>query len=201
MRILFLLLFPLYTLFAEGSVKHVTINENDFSIITENYDIYDSKGTIMKWYYEARDNNLLHRLSFTLKDSTGGCSAKSIENGHYEIKGNTITLYTFWKRQGRVYDVPYGARIMQYEVTKSGKLKLLSSRLYVETTKKSFDKESGIRFLWETPKTQKDQKDFEAYIHSAQQQYKGTFVLGDEAKALMEEVQSALDRKMEKRWQ
>ena len=200
MKVLLLLLFALYPLFGDGTVKHITINDSDFSIITESYDIYDSKGTVMKCYYEARNNDLLHRFNLTLHDQTGSCSAKSIEEGYYEIKGNTITLYTLWDRQGRVYDVPYGARIMQYDVTRDGTLKLLSSRIYVETTKKSFDKESAIRFLWETPKTKEDQKAFESYIRSAEQQFKGRFVLGDEAKALIKEVKEALNKKMAKRW-
>jgi hypothetical protein len=199
MHLLFLPFF-LTLLWADATLEHITLNDNDFSIVTEDYDIYDSKGTVMKFYYEARNNDLLHRFNLTLHDQTGTCSAKSIEEGYYEIEGNIITLYTFWDRQGRIYDVPYGARIMRYEVQRDGTLKLLSSRLYIETAKKSFDKESAMRFLWESPKSESDKKAFADYIRNVERQYKGKFVFGDEAKALIRSVQQALDLKMAKRW-
>ena len=183
-----------------ATLEHMTLNDNDFSMVTEDYDIYDSKGTVMKFYFEARNNDLLHRFSFTLHDETGTCSAKSIEDGAYEIEGNTITLYSFFDRRGRIYDVPYGARIIRYEVQKDGSLKRTESRLYIETSRKGFDKESAIQFLWKPAVTEEEKKKFKEYIKSVERQYKGTFVFGDEAKELIEEVKRALDRKMSKRW-
>jgi len=199
-RILWLLFTATLLLSAEGKLEHITLNENDFSIVTEAYDIYDSKGKVVKLYFEARNNDLLHRLSFTLHDETGSCSGKSVEDGAYEIDGNTITFYSFFDRRGRVYDVPYGARIMRYEVQKDGMLKKTESRLYIETSRKSFDKESAIQFLWKPAETEEEKKAFEGYIESVERQYKGTFVFVDEANALMDEVQKALERKMSKRW-
>jgi len=200
-RILWLLFTATLLLSAEGKLEHITLNENDFSIVTEAYDIYDSKGKVLKLYFEVRNNDLLHRLSFTLHDETGTCSGKSVEDGAYEIDGNTITFYSFFDRRGRVYDVPYGARIMRYEVQKNGTLKKTESRLYIETSRKSFDKESAIQFLWEPAETEEEKKAFKGYIESVERQYKGTFVFGDEANVLMDEVEKALERKMSKRWQ
>jgi len=70
----------------------------------------------------------------------------------------------------------------------------------VMKSKKSFDPESGMRFLWETPKTDEDKAAFNDYIKNAERQYKGVFVFGEDAKALIKEVKAALDRKMAKRW-
>lgn len=197
----FLILFLFITqLFSEAKLEHVTINNHDFTIVTEDYDIYDSKGTVLKFYREERNNDLKHLFSLTLYDKTGSCSAKSIENGHYEINGTTITLYSFWDRRGRIYDVPYGARIMKYDVQPSGTLKLISSEIYIETAEKSFDKESGMRFLWQTPETEKERMAFSRYIQNTERQFKGTFLVGEEAEQLMKKVKSALERKMSKRW-
>ena len=197
---LLLLLLLSGTLLADTTLKHMTLRGTDFTSITEDYDLYDSKGRVLKFYRDEQNYDLKHLFNLTLNDKTGTCSARSVEEGTMETSGNIITLYTFWDRQGRIYDVPYGARIKRYEVQKDGTLKLLSSKLYIETAKKSFDPESGMRFLWETPKREEDKAAFNAYIKNAEQQYKGEFVFGEDAKALIKEVKAALDRKMAKRW-
>jgi len=187
-------------LHADATLEHMTLRGTDFTSITEDYDVYDSKGRVLKFYRDEQNYDLKHLFNLTLNDKTGTCSARSVEEGSMEINGNIITLYTFWDRQGRIYDVPYGARIKRYEVQKDGTLKLLSGKLYIETAKKSFDPESGMRFLWETPKTDEDKAAFNDYIKNAERQYKGVFVFGEDAKALIKEVKAALDRKMAKRW-
>ncbi len=199
-KTLLLLTMTLSLLFSKATIEHFTVGYNDFTVITEDYEVYDSKGRVMKLYRDEHNYDLTNLFNFTLHDKTGTCGARSIEDGYFERDGNKITLYTFWDRQGRIYDVPYGARIMRYEVQKDGTLKLLSSKLYIETAKKSFDRESGMRFLWETPKTDEDKAAFNKYIENAQRQYKGEFVFGEDAKALIKEVKAALDRKMAKRW-
>lgn len=187
-------------LHADATLEHMTLRGTDFTSITEDYDVYDSKGRVLKFYRDEQNYDLKHLFNLTLNDKTGTCSARSVEEGSMEINGNIITLYTYWDRQGRIYDVPYGARIKRYEVQKDGTLKLLSGKLYIETAKKSFDPESGMRFLWETPKTDEDKAAFNDYIKNAERQYKGVFVFGEDAKALIKEVKAALDRKMAKRW-
>ena len=199
-RLLFFL--PFFTLFlSAGDFKRLELNEmQDIVVIEENYDIYDSKGRVARFYQETRSGDLRHLFNLTLKDKTGTCSAQSIEEGTYEVNGTTLTLYTSWERQGRIYDVPYGFRVMQYRMDENGTVERIRSRLYVETTQKSFDTESAMRFLWENPKNKADRKAFADYVGNVERQYKGSFVFGDEAKALKKEVQKALDRKMAKRW-
>jgi len=198
-RCYLLLLFPLL-LFSKPQIEHLTIHDNDFYIITDTYDIYDSKGEVMKFYREENTYDMTHLFHLTLEEKTGTCSARSIEEGAYEIDGDKITLYSFWDRQGRIYDVPYGARIQRYRIQPDGTLALLSSRVYVETTKKSFDPESAIRFLWESPQNEADKKAFVDYITSVEHQYKGRFVFGEDAKTLVKEVKAAIRRKNLKRW-
>lgn len=191
------MLFSSYLLGA--SLEHITIRDYDFSIVTEKYDIYDSKGEVMKLYREERNNDLRFVFSFILKDATGTCSDKSMQQGSYTVNGNMIVLYTLWERKGRVYDAPYGAKIERYEVSEEGNVVQTSSRLYVETSIQS-DDESGMRFLFSPPKTLSDKQQFDAYIQNVQRQFKGTFVFGKEAMELIEEVKKAIRSKESNPW-
>jgi len=111
--VLFLCLF-LSSLLSAGELEHVNIGDTEFTLTTESYDIYDSKGKTMKLYKEENNNERTFLLSLVLEDRTGGCSDKSIQEGAYEINGTRLTLYRFWDRQGRVYNAPYGAQIQVY---------------------------------------------------------------------------------------
>ena len=141
------------TLFASAKLEHVTIGNQDFSVVTESYDIYDSKGEVMKFYKEERNNDLTFVLSLILKDSTGSCSDKSMQTGSHEINGTGITLYSFWDRKGKAYDSPYGARIQRYEMLPDHTVVLKSSKVYIETARRNYDKESGMQYLFTSPKT------------------------------------------------
>lgn len=183
-----------------AELKHVSIGNFDFSLITDAYDEYDSKGEVMKLYAEENNNNLTFMLSLILQDRTGTCSDKSLEDGAYEINGSTITLYSAWDRAGRAYDSPYGARIQIYELQPNASFKRISSRLYIETHRKKYDTSSGMKYLFTPPKDENETRIFERYIREAETKFKGTFVFGDEAVKLMAEVQKALARKMQSAW-
>ena len=172
----------------------------DVVVVEESYDIYDSKGRVARFYQEQHNGDLKHLFNLTLEDKTGTCSARSVEEGSYEVNGTTLTLYTKWDRQGRIYDVPYGFKVAQYRMDENGTLERMRSEIYVETANKSFDKESAIRFLFQKPQSDADKKAFDEYIKRVEKRFKGKFVLGDAAKALKAEVKTALDRKMAKRW-
>ncbi|MFC2057625.1 hypothetical protein ACFLR6_01665 [Campylobacterota bacterium] len=198
---LFLLIFlTLTTLFATAELEHITIGNQDFSMVTESYEIYDSKGEVMKLYKEERNNDLIFVLSLILKDSTGTCADKSMQTGTYEINGTDITLYSFWDRKGKAYDSPYGARIQRYEMLPDHTVVLNSSKVYIETARKSYDTESGMKYLFTPPNTKSEIEALQAYVRSVEREYKGTFVYDNEAKKLMEEVHEAFRRKMKAEW-
>ncbi len=200
MKLFLLMLFTTSILFGTAELKHITIKNQDFSIVTEAYDIYDSKGEVMKFYKEERNNDLIFVLSLILKDSTGTCADKSMQTGSYEINGTNITLYSFWDRKGKAYDSPYGARIQRYEMLPDHTVVLKSSKVYIETARKSYDTESGMKYLFSPPKTNTEIEALQAYIKSVEREYKGVFVYGDEAKSLIEEVHEAFRRKMKSKW-
>lgn len=201
MKILSLIFFTVNILFATAELEHVTLGNQDFTLVTESYEIYDSKGEVMKFYKEERNNDLTFVLSLILNDKTGTCADKSMQEGAYEINGTTITLYSFWDRKGKVYDSPYGARIQQYEMLPNHTVVLRSSKVYIETARKSYDQESGMKFLFSPPKTASEKEALHTYINAVEKEYKGVFVFGEEAKMLLDEVHEALRRKMKSAWQ
>ncbi len=189
------------TLFASANLEHITIGNQDFSVVTELYEIYDSKGEVMKFYKEERNNDLTFVLSLILKDKTGTCADKSMQTGTYEINGTEITLYSFWDRKGKAYDSPYGARIQRYEMLPNHTVVLKASKVYIETARKSYDKESGMKYLFIPPKTNIQKEALQAYVRSVEKEYKGVFVYDNEAKNLLDEVHESFRRRMKAKWQ
>lgn len=200
MKIIWVILLSVTTLFSSADLEHITIGNQDFSIVTESYKIYDSKGEVMKFYKEERNNDLTFIFSLILNDATGTCADKSTQSGTYEINGTNITLYSFWDRKGKAYSSPYGARIQHYEMLPNHTVMLRSSKVYIETARKSYDQESGMQYLFKAPKTKDEKERFQKYITSVEKEYKGTFVFDEEAKELLKEVQDALIRKMKSKW-
>ena len=181
MKLFLVLLFFNTLLFSSGKFEHVTIGYQDFSITTESYDIYDSKGKVMRFYKEERNNDLTFIFSLILEDSTGTCADKSMQSGYYEINGTNIMLYTFWDRKGKAYDSPYGSRIQYYKMLPNHSVVLKSSKIYIETVRRNYDEESGMKYLFTPPRTKSEIEAFEKYIKSVEREYKGVFVFGEEA--------------------
>lgn len=186
-------------LLSKEGFNHLKLADQNFIMKIESYDIYDSKGKVLRLYKEVNNGEKKQLLSFTLNDTSGPCHEKSVEDGSYEIDGSTITFYTLWDRYGSA-EAPYGARIKTYSVDTHGELKLLSSKIYIETERKDDMKESAMQYLFKNPETKSEKKALQQYIENAERRFKGTFVFGEEAKLLIKEVNEALFRKSQKRW-
>ena len=199
MKKIFIVILLLGELFAQ-SMQEVTINHQKFQIVKESYDIYDSKGQFVRFFKVNKEKKLTPVLRLTLKDVTGGCSTRSLEDGAYEIKGNEIWLYSYFHRQGMAYLSPYGAQIVKYIVQTDGRLKKVKSELYIELTQKRHNKESGMEYLFNTPKNEKERALLNNYIKQVETNYKGKFLLGEEGKKLIEDVKNALTRQIKSRW-
>ena len=195
---LVLLVFTYMLIGAE--LKHITIGNQDFSVITDTYNIYDSKGKVLRFYREELNNNLTFMFTLILKDRTGSCSDKSMEDGYYEINGTKVTLYSYWNRKGRAYNAPYGARVQIYELKDNYNLVRTSSKIYIESQRRNYTKDSGMKYLFKTPKTNMEKKSLKAYVSTVERNYKGVFVYGNEAKKLIKEVEDAMSRKMQAIW-
>ncbi len=200
MKKILLLIFTITLSLQSAQLEHIKIGNQDFSIVTETYNIYNSKGEVMKLYKEERDRKPRYILGLTLKDDTGTCSDFKIQEGAYEVKGTDITLYSLWDRRGKVDDAPYGARITHYKMLEDHTIVKKSSYIYIESARKNYNDESGMKYLFTPPKTNQDKEELNAYIKEIEEKYKGTFVFENEAKDLIAEVKKALKRKMEKRF-
>ena len=196
-RQIFILAFAFSQLFSE-SIQPITINNQHFNMVKERYDVYDSKGEFIRFY---KDNNETILFRLTLKDVTGDCSSKSLQDGAYEIGEKGITLYSFWDRVGRAYLDSYGARIQRYEVEEDGTFKRVFSKLYIEATRQKHDNDSGMEYLFRKPQTEEEEKKLQSYVDEVERVYKGTFVFGEEAKELITTVKKALRAKVKLLWQ
>ena len=195
-KIFALLWFFSFWLYA-GS-QEIIINHHPFTLVTEKYDIYDSKGEVMKFYKDIHDDKPLFHI--TLSDATGGCSSRSLEDGSYEIEGNKIRLYSFFHRQGTAYMEPYGAKIVEYKVLKDGDLKKTSSQVYIETAQRGYENSKGMKYLFQKPKTINEKRALADYIKQVEEHYSAQFLLGEEGKSLIKEVKEALKRKIKRNW-
>ena len=197
-----ILLFPLLIfsfLMSEEVSDRMTLSGHDFIMTTESYNLYGSKGNVMRIYQKVPNSKRKYLLSFTLDETTGGCRTTSAEEGSYEVSGSKITFYTLWNRRNNA-DEPYGARIQTYIVEENGELKRISSKIYIETEPRNRANQSAMQYLFQAPLTQSQKDALQKYVKSAQQHFKGTFVFGKEAETLIKEVNKALQRKMQKRW-
>ena len=176
------------------------INGQPFVLLKEKYAEYDSKGRTVTFYKKEKSQDLTFVFSFLLEDATGGCNDKSLEHGTYEVNGTALTLYTLWERKGSVDDAPFGGRIKRYEVSKSGEIKLRSSQLYVEKHTEGSDPDSGMKFLFDAPKTKEEKESLAEYVGSVEKYFHGDFLFGDDAKALMIEIREAQKQHFKRRW-
>lgn len=201
MKIYLLLFLTIIQSLFSAELKHITIGKQDFSVITETYDVYDSKGEVMQLYKKERNNDLTFVLSLKLKDRTGSCADKSMQDGSYEINGTDIRLYSFWDRKGRAYNSPYGARIQHYEILPNHAVVLRSSKVYIETDRRNYDEESAMKYLFTPPVNDLQKEALQSYVKDIETDYEGTFVYAEEAQRLIKEVQEALTRKIKTRWE
>jgi len=197
MKKIFTLLW-LFSFWLFAGSQDITINNHHFTIVTEKYDLYASKGEVMRFYRDIHDKKPLFHL--ILNDATGGCSSRSLEDGAYEIEGDKIKLYSFFHRQGDAYSEPYGAKIVEYKVLNSGELKKISSKVYIETAQRGYENNRGMKYLFQAPKTEQEKRELLDYIKQVEEEHLSTFLLGEEGKFLIKEVKEALKRKVKRNW-
>ncbi len=200
MKIYILLLLCVSALLATEKQSAVKIDQHSYVMSEKTYDLYGDRGVTLRIYKNSasKQNEL---LSFILENKSGPCSAKSIQEGYYEIKQDKIFFYSRWERRGKAYDSPTGERIQIYKLGEDGSFQRLSSKLYIERTRKNYDKESGMKYLFTVPKTTEEKAALAHYVAKVEKIFDGTFVFGEEAKKVEKEVHDALQRKQKKRWQ
>ena len=200
MKRLLLFIFTITASLLSAQSEYIKIGDQDYVIVTETYDIYSSKGEVMKLYKKEHDDNLTYILGLTLRDTTGTCSIRKIQKGAYVINGTDIKLYSFWDREGQIDDAPYGARIVHYKILEDHTIVKKSSTLYIESARKNYDDESGMKYLFQEPETEEEKTLFRNYIMEMESTYKGKFIFNLESEDLIKKVKNALNKKMRSRW-
>ncbi len=198
----FLLLFSVVTslLCAIGSEVQVTIHQHRFDFVKSYYNEYGERGISLLIYRHGDSHEKLPLLAVTLEHTSGSCRSRRREEGAYQIKGDTITLYTAWTRSRQAYDAPVGERIQVYRVEENGTITYKSGELYIETEMRGQDRKSGMQYLVTPPKNSHERKALADYIRRVEEQYHATFVTPQRAKTLHQEVAEALAEKHRHLW-
>ena len=194
----FILLLLMYTYL---DAKEVQIGSRTYTIVEESYNEYNDKGIAMKLYKKTDNKDALPFFSFTVENQLGGCGERSMQEGSYEINGTIFTFYSHWERSGSAYDAPSGDRIQHYVMDNNGTMHFKDGILYIEQQAKSYDKESGQKYLSIKPTTQREKEKLQEYIQSTEHAFSGRFVFDDDAVKLHKEVENALTKKRQTRWQ
>ena len=181
--------------------KDVQIGGRTYTIVEESYNEYNDKGIAMKLYKKTDNKDALPLFSFTVENQLGGCGERSMQEGSYEINGTMLTFYTHWARSGRAYDAPSGDRIQHYVMDNNGTMHFKEGILYIEQQAKNYDKESGQKYLYVKPTTQREKEKLQEYIQNIEHTFGGRFVFDDAAVKLHKKVENALMKKRQTRWQ
>jgi len=200
MKLYLLILLTISELFS-SNIEHLSINNQAFTISKEYYNEYGTKGEVLIFYKGNSTQKSDKVFLFVLKETKGSCSAKSRQKGVYEIKNDNITFYNSWTREANALNAPIGTKMTVYKVLPNGTFKQLSSKLYIETSKKTYDKESAMKYLFTVPKNQEEEEKLEAYIQEVEERYKGKFVFGKESQRLKREVKDAFSSHIKPVWQ
>jgi len=188
------IILTLLTFIAYGQNKNVTINNYQFTFktISENNEDGDS----IKKIEVFRDKTKL--LSHTIYEISGDHNSEAVELGSYNTSDSTITFYSYWNRAGDAPVSPYGVRKQIYTVDRNGKLILIDSEIYIETSRQGWKENKGIEFLFSAPQNDFDKKELKDYISSAEKDYDAKFVFGTTKELLFKEVKTKLKSQIEK---
>lgn len=193
-----LLLFFSLNLFAQ--TENITINGNHFVFKTSGIEC-SFENCVEVSLFRNNQKILSHFLFY--EDSDSMCA--SVEIGTYKIINNQIIFYTYWGNYDRLisYILPYGFRKQIYEVNQNGKITLVDSEIYLETSlektenNKMFFQELqyvhvGINFLHKNPKNTFEINALKDYKKTIQKEFHANFVVGKDRKKLEKEVREVL---------
>jgi len=200
MKTLLTLILLFQSLYAFKTEEKLHIGTETFTVIHESYDEYGDKGITMKLYTSDSNTSGKPLLSLVLENQTGSCSQKSVEEGTYYVDGDTLRFYSHWSRYGKAYDSPIGDRVQVYKIDNNKMIHRVAGRVYIEKTKRYKDAPEGMKYLYKVPQTEKEREALYKYIRSIERIYGATFVQGEDAKKLADEVHTALVMKQKQRW-
>jgi hypothetical protein len=143
------------------------------------------------FFYLAKTNTKL--LAFCKKLSWGDCNSMGYEWGKYEIKKDTIILYSLYAHQGGTNGQPFGVRKQMY-IVKNKKVALFSNDIVLEEQYHSGNGSyiAGVEYIYKEPTNDTAKNDLELYVKTIEKAYGGKFILNNDGKKLIKEVRSRL---------
>ena len=135
-------------------------------------------------------------LTHTVSESVVDCNSESIELGAFDYTDSTITFYSYWATSGYVI-APFGVRKQIYAVDKKGNLRLGQAALYIETSRRGWPENKGIKYLFVAPKNNHERAQLNDYIKAVERAYNGNFVSGAAKVLLFKEVKYRLKRQIQ----
>ena len=152
-------------------------------------------------------------LYHILDGSWADHNSESVELGSYKWDGKTLTLYTYWARLGDAPVSPFGGQKITYHWDdKARKFTLNNFEEYSlvpgfwqgSDGRSVVDLPMGKDSILETPRTPEDEKLINEYIsahklgfHPNRETLNRKFLLGDNARKLMDEVRGVMKQSIE----
>ena len=198
MKQIILILTLAFSINSYSQIDTVTINGYDFIFThVKSSDTDDIENASVNLFRYGKNGEIKYLLNHTLDLTEGDCNSMSVEMGDYLIEDSAIVFYSFWCRQGDAPVSPWGARIQKYSVQKNGNVILASSRLYIETSRKDWYENKGIKYLFEVAKIKKEKIALKEYIETVEKEYNAKFVFGKDADKLLQDVKEKFSKRIE----
>jgi hypothetical protein len=186
--------------YAQSDIEHFTLNGQDFAVVTETYDLYETKGRVAKFYKNDAVDERNLELVVTLEEKSGGCGARSIEYGTYRIRNDRLVVYTQWRREPKARFAPVGFRKQIYTADLNGSLRRIEGEIYIETGRPD-EADEGMRYLFAKKLDAAQKKALAHYIRSVRKTYGAAFVSTPSQKETLDrEVREALHHTRIKHW-
>ncbi len=179
MRPLLVALALLVPLFGE----HIRLGKHQLTVVKSPYAEYDEKGIALKFYL---DKKLLPDLSTILEEHSGACNDRYTTLGAYRIVGDRLRIYEKFLHKRRLI-----ALVRSTYGIEGNRTVLYEKVIFAPMQNESYEKVLLTGDLNATLKR---------FVAMQERLYKGKFLVGKEAKALIEEATDAFLQADALRW-
>ena len=197
MKLIILILTLAFSINSYSQIDTITIHGYDFIFKhVKNADTDDVENVSVNLFRLETSGKIKYLLKHTMGLIEGDCNSTSVEMGDFLIKDSTIVFYSFWCRQGDAPVSPWGARTQEYNVFENGKVKMVSSKLYIETSRPDWHENKGIKYLFEGAKTNENKIALKEYIEIVEKEYNAKFVFEKDADKLLQNVKEKFSKRI-----
>lgn len=189
-----------FSLNSFAQTENIVINGNHFVFKTSDIECFLGNCKELTLF---RNNQKI--LSHYLFYENGDSICANVEIGTYKIINNQIVFYSYWGNYDRLisYILPFGFRKQTYEINQNGKIALVDSAIYMETSLEKTENNEmffrehqyvhvGMNFLDKTPKNTFEINALKDYKKNVEKEYHANFVRRNDRKKLEKEIREML---------